>query len=87
MIKTDVKIKTVDGEVSAILHGQVVVEGNTYTIIESGKGGYINGLYCRYILMPVSAIIRSVNNPLEEVEDEVNVEESKTKRKPEPNKE
>lgn len=40
--------------------GQADIQGTQYAIIDSGEGGYINGIYARYILAPIATVEKTI---------------------------
>lgn len=40
--------------------GTVEVKGKQYAIVESAMGGYINGEFSRYLLVPLAAVPKNI---------------------------
>jgi hypothetical protein len=40
--------------------GTVEVKGKQYGIVESAEGGYVNGIYTKYLLAPLATIEKTI---------------------------
>lgn len=45
---------------SMMVLGTVEVKGKQYAIVETGEGGYINGVYSAYALAPVATVDKNI---------------------------
>ena len=55
--------------------GQVDINGKTYAIVDpGGAGGYINGIYARYLIVPFSNVDKQIEDIRAPVEPESQIE-------------
>lgn len=42
--------------------GNVEIAGKTYALVESGTGGYVNGIFTRYLVVPIANLEKKVED-------------------------
>jgi hypothetical protein len=48
------------GSIKVNILGTVEVKGKQYGIVESAEGGYVNGIYTKYLLAPLATIEKTI---------------------------
>lgn len=64
-----IKVQGAWGEVSCNLLGDVHIEGRRYVILDLGAGGYIKGIYSKYVIVSPSELDIDLNDKVEVIHD------------------